>query len=119
LELDPDLPYILADPTELQQVFLNLLTNAAQAIAGVGRPGRVTVRARASGGQVLVEVEDDGPGIPAARLEQVFEPCFTTKPAGLRTCRTAWPARPTASRSSSPCARPPPRPSRAAAGRDG
>ncbi len=85
LELDPDLPHILADPTELQQVFLNLLTNAAQAIAGVGRPGRVTVRARASGGQVLVEVEDDGPGIPLPRLEQVFEPFFTTKPAGVGT----------------------------------
>ncbi|HSE26660.1 MAG TPA: ATP-binding protein [Gemmatimonadales bacterium] len=85
LELDPDLPLIQADPTELQQVFLNLLTNAAQAIAGAGRPGRVTVRARASGDLVLVEVEDDGPGIPADQVEQVFEPFFTTKPAGVGT----------------------------------
>ena len=85
LEVDPDLPPIQADPTELQQVFLNLLTNAAQAIAGTGHPGRVTVRARSSGGVVLVEVEDDGPGLPPGQLEQVFEPFFTTKPAGVGT----------------------------------
>ena len=82
LEVDPDLPPILADPTELQQVFMNLLANAIQAITPAGRPGRVLVRARASGDLVLAEVEDDGPGIPAAQREQVFEPFFTTKPEG-------------------------------------
>ena len=82
LEVDPDLPAILADPTELQQVFMNLLANAIQAIAATGRPGRVLVRARASGDLVLAEVEDDGPGIPAAQREQVFEPFFTTKAEG-------------------------------------
>jgi two-component system NtrC family sensor kinase len=82
VEVDPHLPTIQADPTEIQQAFLNLLANASQAIAAAGRPGRVTVRARTSGGLVLVELEDDGPGIPPGQLEQVFEPFFTTKPAG-------------------------------------
>ena len=81
-DLDPDLPPIQANPTELQQVFVNLLTNAAQAVAGTGRPGRVAVRGRAGGGRVLIEVEDDGPGIAPGQLEQVFEPFFTTKPEG-------------------------------------
>jgi two-component system NtrC family sensor kinase len=85
LEVEPDLPPIQADPTELQQVFLNLLTNAAHAIAGARQPGRVTIRARASGDLVLVEVEDDGPGIPPGQVEHVFEPFFTTKPRGEGT----------------------------------
>jgi two-component system NtrC family sensor kinase len=82
IAVEADLPPIQANPTELQQVFVNLLTNAAQAIAGSGRPGRVSVRARSGGGRVFIEVEDNGPGIEPDRLEQVFEPFFTTKPEG-------------------------------------
>ena len=78
----PDLPPVLGDEARLAQVFLNLLLNAADAMAGAGR---ISVAARARGGWVEVEVRDSGPGIPAADLARVFEPFFSTKAAGEGT----------------------------------
>jgi signal transduction histidine kinase len=78
----PSLPHVTAQPGELHQVWTNLLDNAAEA---AGEGGTVTVRTRAWEGGVEVEVEDDGPGIPADALPQVFEPFFTTKAAGEGT----------------------------------
>ncbi|MEZ4406300.1 MAG: ATP-binding protein [Polyangiales bacterium] len=71
----------------LVQVILNLALNAADALRGAGRAeGSITLRARALDERaVVVEVEDDGPGIPPAVRERIFEPFFTTKPAGEGT----------------------------------
>ena len=73
-----------ADGDQLSQVLLNLLLNAADALAESG--GRsVRVRGAARGGEVVLEVEDDGPGMPPEVRARLFEPFFTTKPAGTGT----------------------------------
>jgi two-component system NtrC family sensor kinase len=85
VEIEPDLPMPDIDPNQIQQVFVNLLNNAAQAIASTGRPGRIVVRARRWLDGVAIEVIDDGPGMSEALAAQVFEPFFTTKPEGEGT----------------------------------
>ncbi len=72
------LPLTVADPGKMQQVFLNLLINAQQAMAG---GGKLTVRTRSEGGNLEIRVEDTGPGIQAEHLPRIFEPFFTTKGA--------------------------------------
>ena len=74
-----DLPVVIGDPQELQQVVLNAVVNARQAIEGTGRPGQITIAARRTDHHVLVTVDDTGPGVPAEVLDRVFEPFFTTK----------------------------------------
>jgi hypothetical protein len=66
----------------MQQVFVNLIHNAAQAIAATGRSGTVTVRARRWTDGIAVDVIDDGPGMSEALAAQVFEPFFTTQTGG-------------------------------------
>lgn len=85
-ELASDLPPTLADPHQLQQVVLNLLVNAEQAILeGRGR-GHIYVRTRTiSGSRLAIEVSDDGPGIPPEIASRIFDPFFTTKPPGIGT----------------------------------
>jgi PAS domain S-box-containing protein len=85
-DLDPALPLLLGDADQLQQVVMNLVANAQQAIEhGRGR-GSIRVSTRRNGeGRVRLEVADDGPGIPPALLARIFDPFFTTKPAGLGT----------------------------------
>ena len=85
IEVDPDLPMPDIDPNQIQQVFVNLIHNAAQAIATSGRPGTIIVRARPWLDGVAVEVIDDGPGMSESLASQVFEPFFTTKPEGEGT----------------------------------
>jgi two-component system NtrC family sensor kinase len=85
LVLEPNLPGIEGSPNQLQQVFVNLVNNAAQAIAAAGREGTVTVRVRPWLDGVAVDVTDDGPGIPADLHARVFEPFFTTKDEGEGT----------------------------------
>ena len=85
LDLDPDLPMPDIEPNQIQQVFVNLINNAAQAIASTGRPGTVVVRARRWLDGIAVDVVDDGPGMSEALAAQVFEPFFTTKPEGEGT----------------------------------
>ncbi|MGD0992645.1 MAG: ATP-binding protein [Gemmatimonadales bacterium] len=85
LSVDGDLPEIEGNPSQLQQIFVNLANNAAQAIAATGRPGAVNVHARRWLDGVAVDVADDGPGIPKALHEKVFEPFFTTKAEGEGT----------------------------------
>ena len=77
------LPDIECLPSELNQVFLNLLVNAAQAIGP--RRGLIVVRSGDDGDEVWVEVEDDGSGIAPEHLVRVFDPFFTTKPVGRGT----------------------------------
>jgi len=85
LEVDPDLAAPVLDPNQMQQVFVNLIHNAAQAIAATGRPGSVTVRARRWADGVAVDVIDDGPGMSEELAAQAFDPFFTTKPEGQGT----------------------------------
>jgi nitrogen fixation negative regulator NifL len=86
-ELDPELPMLAADPHQLQQVLVNLTTNAHQAMRGVDGPRRLTVRTGADGvaAQAWLEVSDSGPGIPPDVEARLFEPFFTTKPVGQGT----------------------------------
>ena len=84
-EIPANLPHVEADPNQLQQVFLNLLNNAAQAIASTGGGGHITVTAGLWLEGVAVTIRDDGPGIPRELAERVFEPFFTTKRAGEGT----------------------------------
>lgn len=84
--LDTDLPETMADPYQMQQVILNLLVNAEQALLHGRGKGKVRIRTRrAEGNRIAVDVSDDGPGIPREIISRVFDPFFTTKPAGLGT----------------------------------
>ncbi len=85
LEVEPDLPELDIDANQIQQVFVNLINNAAQAIASAGRPGAILIRARKWIDGVAVDVIDDGPGISPELAAKVFEPFFTTKPEGQGT----------------------------------
>jgi two-component system, cell cycle sensor histidine kinase and response regulator CckA len=93
-----DTPSVLADPTQVTQVLLNLVTNAAQAIGG--RPGSIDIRVEGitldetsvrldlnlrSGRYARIVVSDTGPGMDAATRRRIFDPFFTTKPAGEGT----------------------------------
>ena len=85
-DYDDDLPETLADAHQLQQVFLNLITNAEQAMEKRQRDTqRLLVRTRRAGAVIRIEVEDTGPGIPPNLLERIFNPFFTTKPTGSGT----------------------------------
>jgi signal transduction histidine kinase len=77
-----ELPLVECNPTQLNQVFLNLINNAAQAIPG---EGRVTVRSSLEEGRVRVDVSDNGTGIPEDVQPRMFDTYFTTKPAGEGT----------------------------------
>jgi CheY-like chemotaxis protein len=85
--LPDDLPPILADADQVAQVLINLLTNAAQAIAGAGKGGRTRVSARHDRHARMVEIRiaDDGPGVPAEVRGRIFDPLFTTKDVGQGT----------------------------------
>jgi signal transduction histidine kinase len=86
LDLDPGLPFVLGDGAQLQQVLMNLVGNARQAILQQGRGGRIRVRTKQIAERtVQLEVEDDGPGVPQSILARIFDPFFTTKAAGVGT----------------------------------
>jgi signal transduction histidine kinase/CheY-like chemotaxis protein len=85
LDLQPDLPVVMGDFHQLQQVFDNLVTNAGQAIRRTKGAGRIHITTRLEDGMVVVQVEDDGPGIPAEVRTKIFDPFFTTKPTGQGT----------------------------------
>lgn len=83
VELDlGELPELRVNPSQINQVLLNLVTNAAQAIEGYGK---VRIQSRASEEGITISVEDNGSGIPAAHLHRIFEPFFSTKPQGEGT----------------------------------
>jgi signal transduction histidine kinase len=83
-EYDDNTPEIEAYGSELNQVWTNLLDNAADALTGTTDP-TIVIRVRADGSGVVVEVEDNGPGIPEKIQHRVFDSFFTTKPPGSGT----------------------------------
>lgn len=78
-----DLPVIMGNFHKLQQVFLNLVTNAYHAMGQTG--GKLILKTSAAKGRVTAAVKDSGPGIPAEHLGKIFDPYFTTKPQGEGT----------------------------------
>jgi signal transduction histidine kinase len=90
-ELDEALPRIHAYGSELNQVWTNLIDNAVGAMGG---QGKLVLRSRRDGESIVVEVEDDGPGIPRDVVSRIFDPFFTTKAPGqgtglgLHTCHS-------------------------------
>jgi signal transduction histidine kinase/ActR/RegA family two-component response regulator len=81
----PDVPKIMGDQHQLQQVFVNILSNARQAMEPVQRDGQMIIRIRAAGTRVTMEFQDNGPGIKPEHLARIFDPFFTTKPVGKGT----------------------------------
>lgn len=79
------LPDIMGDSHQLQQVVLNLLNNARQAMEAHQPSGRIQITTHASGDKVRILVEDNGPGISQENLAKIFNPFFTTKPVGKGT----------------------------------
>ena len=86
-EYEPDLPCISAYASELNQVWTALIENALDAIRD---HGRIESKAKVSGDLLLVEVWDNGPGIPPEIQDRIFEPFFTTKPPGRGSWVWAW-----------------------------
>lgn len=87
-DYDPNLGAVYCDRTEIEQVLLNLVRNAAQAIAaggGLSNSPRIVLRTRQEGDSALIEVEDNGPGMDQKTQLRVFEPFYTTKPLGVGT----------------------------------
>jgi len=86
-ELDKNLPKTIADAHQLQQVFLNVLTNGEQAMLEAHGKGHLSIRTRTNSQKtkILVEITDDGPGIPESYLTRIFDPFFTTKEVGKGT----------------------------------
>ena len=90
LDLDPNLPTLKCIPADINQVLLNLIVNAADAIAdkvgdGGEVKGQITVRTRSDDESIVIEVEDTGCGIPAEIRNRIFDPFFTTKDVGKGT----------------------------------
>jgi len=81
-EFEEDLPLIAADRKQVQEIFFNIIRNAAQSIAG---SGKITIRAFRDNKKVRVDIEDTGTGITSDNLERIFDPFFTTKEPGKGT----------------------------------
>ena len=82
-DLQEDPPLVSVSSSEMQQVFLNLVNNSLDAMEKRG--GVITIKTRVGGDYLVVEVMDNGPGIPKANLGRIFDPFFTTKPVGKGT----------------------------------
>jgi len=87
LDLAEDIPPVLGDADQLHQVFMNLIINAQQAMQDQSRRRKLTITSRfeASANAIRIAVADNGPGIPEAVRNRIFEPYFTTKPVGFGT----------------------------------
>ncbi|HEY4058377.1 MAG TPA: ATP-binding protein [Kofleriaceae bacterium] len=77
-----DLPLVLCNAAELNQVFLNIIVNAAHAVADTQKRGTITITTQSHDEHVRIAISDTGPGIPAHVIDKIYEPFFTTKPVG-------------------------------------
>jgi signal transduction histidine kinase/ActR/RegA family two-component response regulator len=84
-QLAASLPPVFADPHQIQQVLLNVINNAQDAVLGSANTPTIVVRSETADGKVRVRIEDSGVGISKADLKKVFDPFFTTKPLGKGT----------------------------------
>jgi signal transduction histidine kinase len=83
IELEADLPQIMGDRVQLQQVLMNLMLNGIEATKDVDGKRELLIKSRPSeNGEILVSVSDTGVGLPAQQADQIFNPFFTTKPQG-------------------------------------
>ncbi len=87
VEIAPSLPPAFADPDHVTQVFSNLVLNAGHALRDLGRDARLSIRAypEPGGRHVVIDVEDNGPGVPEDIQQKIFDPFFTTKEVGSGT----------------------------------
>jgi PAS domain S-box-containing protein len=83
--LAPDLPEIMVDYFQMQQVFLNIIINAEYFMTEAHNKGTLTITTKTRNGTVMISIADDGPGIPPENLTRIFDPFFTTKEAGKGT----------------------------------
>ena len=83
-KIDAGLPQLSADPSQLQQVFLNLLNNSIDAVREK-HGGEIRISSKKESGAIAISVTDNGKGIPADQLEKIFLPFYTTKPVGQGT----------------------------------
>jgi signal transduction histidine kinase/CheY-like chemotaxis protein len=81
-ELAEDLPKVMADRVQLQQVFMNLMLNGIDAMKGMTGAGELTIKSEADDGQLLISVSDTGVGLPPEQADQIFRAFFTTKDNG-------------------------------------
>ena len=79
-DLSAELPKIMVDPVQLQQVFMNLVLNAIEAMKGSG--GELRVKSQLQDGQLQFSVSDTGVGLPMEKMDQIFSAFFTTRPQG-------------------------------------
>ena len=83
-DLAPDLPYVLGDRVQLQQVMLNLIMNGIDAMSMItDRPRELLIQSAKHSEGVLIQVQDSGPGIDPGQADRIFEPFFTDKPEGI------------------------------------
>jgi PAS domain S-box-containing protein len=82
-DLSLDLPPIMADRVQLQQVLMNLMLNSIEAMKSMNTPGKLTIKSQQNdSGQLLISVTDTGVGVPPEKIEQIFNAFFTSKPQG-------------------------------------
>jgi PAS domain S-box-containing protein len=84
-KLDPELPEVVVDRSQIAQVFLNIVLNAEQAMIEAYNKGRLTITTYAKDGNIKIAFSDDGPGIEGENLKHIFDPFFTTKKEGKGT----------------------------------
>jgi signal transduction histidine kinase len=84
-QLDPDLPEIMVDYFQMQQVFMNIIINAEYFMRNAHNRGTLTIITKEQNDTVMIIFTDDGPGIPSENLRRIFDPFFTTKEPGKGT----------------------------------
>ena len=85
MELDPDLPEVMGDADQIQQVIVNIANNAHHAMSHYEGERRLTITTQSDSENIRVSIADTGPGIPQDKIDIIFEPFFTTKKSGEGT----------------------------------